>query len=209
MGQDPLLMESSPAVVLRDLVPADLVDARRIVATAFAGEAFAVGMFGESPLARLVGMTNEYSSWPETSTPLVLAAEVAGLLIGVGSATRPGECRLCDGFDETLRPDTTPAARIERSFQLACRQAHLDSGLPPHGHIATVATDPSIQGAGVGRLVVAGLLDRLRQAGARCAVLECLTTRESFYRHLGFDRVVEFDDPGGPGLRSVLMRIDQ
>ena len=32
--------------------------------------------------------------------------------------------------------------------------------------------------------------------------------REAFYGRCGFRRVFEFDDPGSPGLRNVLMRID-
>ena len=89
-------MEREPTVVLRDLRPDDLEAARRIVATAFAGEPFAVGMFGEPPMHRLVGMTGEYSSWPSAANPIVVVAEADGLVVAVASATVPGECHLCD-----------------------------------------------------------------------------------------------------------------
>ena len=207
MGQA-LGVESNTSVVVRELQPSDYAAARRIIATAFAGEAFAFGMFSESPVDRLVGMTGEYGSWPWAPNPIVIGAEAAGLLVAVGMVTAPGECHLCDDFDETTGPGATRAARIEHEFQLACRRAHLDSALPRHGHISVVATDPFIQRAGVGRLVVGALLDRLWKTDAECAVLECVTSRATFYEHFGFRRVVEFDDPGGPDLRTVLMRVD-
>jgi ribosomal protein S18 acetylase RimI-like enzyme len=193
-------------LVVRDLVPDDYAVARRIVATAFGGEPFAAAMFGASPLDRFVGMAEQYDSWPWGSNPVVVGAEVRGSIVGVAMATLPGACHLCDDFDTTDDPTATTAQRIEREFQVACREAHAGARLPPHAHITTVATDPFLAGCGVGRRVVGELVARLGSVGARCAVLECLTTREQFYANVGFQRVVEFDDPGGPGLRSVLMR---
>ena len=204
-GQAAPVHSKSP-VIFRDLRRDEFAAARRIIATAFAGEAFAVGMFGESSIDRLVGMIGEYATWPWAANPMVIGAQAADLLIGVGLATAPGECHLCDDFDESAVVDA-PAARIEREFQLACRQAHLGTGLPPHGHISAVASDPFIHGSGVGRRIVGALIDRIWMTDAECAVLECLTTRAAFYEHVGFRRVVEFDDPGGPELRAVLMRI--
>ena len=202
-------MEREPTVVLRDLRPDDLEAARRIVATAFAGEPFAVGMFGEPPMHRLVGMTGEYSSWPSAANPIVVVAEADGLVVAVASATVPGECHLCDHLDAAAAPVVlSQSERIEREFQLACRRAHLTEQLPSHAHISTVATDAFLRGSGIGREVVGELVSRCWKSGADCAVLECLTSREAFYRRCGFRRVEEFADPGGPGLRSVLMRMD-
>ncbi len=196
------------AVSLRALVAADYPVARRLVASAFAGEPFAVGMFGESQLDRFAGMCREYSTWPWGANPVAVGAELAGTVVGVAVATPPGACHLCDDFDESEPPEATRAAQIEHEFQLRSRRAHLDAGLPPHAHIASVATEPVLEGCGVGRQVVEHLVARLWDAGARCAVLECLTGREQFYANMGFRRVTEFDDPGGPGLRSLLMRRD-
>lgn len=201
-------MQPETAVTLRELASGDLPAARRIIATAFAGEAFAVGMFGESRLDRLVGMMGEYGDWPSAPGPIIVGAEAGGVLVGVALATLPGACHLCDEFDETSTPGSTRAERIEHEFQSVCRAAHLGSGLPAHAHIATVATDPFVQGSGVGRRIVRALVDRVFADGAECVALECLTTREQFYARSGFRRVAEFDDPGGPGLRCVLMRND-
>ena len=161
-----LCVQPKTSLNLRDLRAEDLPAVRRLIATAFAGEAFAVGMFGEAQLDRLVGMTGEYRSWPWASNPIVVVAEVDGVVIGVALATLPGACHLCDEFDEKAVPDSTPAGQIEHEFQLACRAAHRDEDLPAHAHIATVATDPFVQGSGVGRRVVRELVDRLFAIGS-------------------------------------------
>jgi ribosomal protein S18 acetylase RimI-like enzyme len=197
-----------PVVSLRSLTSADYAVARRIVATAFAGEPFAVGMFGESALDRFAGMAREYSTWPWASNPVGIAAEVGDSLVAVAIATLPGACQLCDGFDKVEHPQSTRAEQIEYQFQLACRNAHLAQNLPPHAHIATVATDLFLRGCGIGERVVHELIERLWSEGARCAVLECLTTREQFYVRAGFTRIADFADPAGPTLRSALMRFD-
>jgi N-acetylglutamate synthase-like GNAT family acetyltransferase len=196
-------------VVYRDHDRAEDPLARRIIATAFAGEPFAYGMFGESPIDRLAGMTDTYREWPFAERPLIAAASADQALLGVAVATLPGDCHLCEQFEDVaLDSDATRGERIEHEFQLASRQAHLEAGLPPHAHIATVAIDPLLHGGGVGLGLVDWLLGQIWQSGATCAVLTCLTTRESFYRRLGFQRIGEYPDPAGPDLRCALMRLD-
>jgi ribosomal protein S18 acetylase RimI-like enzyme len=165
-------------------------------------------MFGESALARFAGLASEYEAWPSAANPIVIGAEAAGHLVGVALATLPGECGLCDTFDQSKPRVSTEAERIEHEFQLACRSSHLTNDLPPHAHITTVATEPILHGSGVGRLLMSALVDRLRSRDADCVVLECLTSRAAFYEHCGFERLDEFADPGGPDLRAVLMQSD-
>ena len=194
--------------VVQELALDEYTVARRMIATTFADEPFAYGMFGESPVDRFEGMMGEYASWPDAVDPVVVAAVLAGVVVGVGYATLPGNCSLCDRSDETNEPGHS-AHPIEIEFQSACRHAHLSQKLPPHAHVSTVATDHFLRGSGVGRLVVEGLLGRLATAGVDTVVLECLTARGRFYERFGFRRLTEFPDPGGPDLRSVLMRLDQ
>jgi GNAT superfamily N-acetyltransferase len=202
-------VKSLSPITFRDLSVDDHSVARRLVATAFAGEPFATGMFGGSAIDRLSGMIDQYQTWPWAPNGITIAAAADGAVVGVAVATRPGQCALCDEFDDAA-PDAgaTHADQVEHEFQIACRAAHIAADLPPHAHITTVAIDPFLHGCGVGALLVDELLGRVWSVGARCAVLECLTTREAFYVRFGFRRVVEFADPGGPDLRSVLMFID-
>lgn len=126
----------------------------------------------------------------------------------MAAATLAGKCALCDAFDEFPATVATDAERIERDFQLACRQSHLTSRLPPHAHVPTAATEPTLHGSGVGRLLMRALADHLRSQGVEDVVLECLTTRAGFYRRCGFQIVDAFTYPGGPDLSSVLMHAD-
>ncbi len=128
--------------------------------------------------------------------------------MGVGLVTLPGQCGLCDEFQSTLTAPDSEAERIDYEFQFACRNSHLESNLAPHARVRTVATEPTLHGSGIGRTLMTVLIDELRAIQVENVVLECLTSRVSFYEHFGFRRLNEFDDPGGPGLRAVLMKAD-
>jgi GNAT superfamily N-acetyltransferase len=182
--------------------------ARRIVATAFEGEPFARGMYGDSPLARFAGLADDYAAWPSSSHPILIGVEAAGHLVGVALATLPDQCGLCDVFDQTKKTVVTNAERINDEFLLVSRRSHLTSKLPTHAHITTVATEPTLHGTGIGRLLMSALIDVLRSQAVETVVLECLTGRSTFYERCGFVRVDEFADPGGPNLRTLLMRAD-
>ena len=162
-------------------------------------------MFGNSAVARFAGMARSYETWPHAPNPLVVGAKAGGHLVGVVLATLPGECGLCDASSLCDDHDGE-AGRIEYEFQVACQRAHRVSKLPSHARIETVATEATLHGSGIGRALMAAAIDGLRQRQVECVVLECLTTRAGFYEHFGFRSVNEFDDPGGPGLRAVLMR---
>jgi GNAT superfamily N-acetyltransferase len=195
-------------LTIRDLDVGDYAIARRLVGIAFAGEPFAVGMFGESLLDRFVGMAGEYADWPHLERPLAVAADAGDVLVGAAVSTFPGECELCRRVPEPPAGPMSLAAEVEWEFQLRCRDVHLRADLPRHAHLCTVAVDSFLKGVGVGRRLVEGLLDRLRALGTGCVVLECLTSRQRFYEACGFRTVIEFADPGGPDLYSVLMRLD-
>jgi ribosomal protein S18 acetylase RimI-like enzyme len=194
---------------VRDLVDADLPVVRRIMAGAFAGEPIARGMFGDSILDQLVGMAGDYATWPWAEGLTTLVVEDRGMVLGAAAASPPGSCKLCDRFHHELRDGATVAERIEHEFQLACQIAHVGADLPPHAHITSVAIDPLAHGAGLGQVLVAGLLEQIWADDTDTAVLECLTTRESFYARFGFRTVASFPDPAGPDLTCVLMRLDR
>jgi GNAT superfamily N-acetyltransferase len=195
-------------VTFRDAVADDYPAIRRLAATAFASEAFATGMFGESAVARFVGMSKQYATWPGAEHPVIVIGESEGVLLGVASTSLPAKCHICNDVPTALGSDATQAERVDHELLMVSRDAHLRNELPPHAHIATVATEQMLRGVGLGARLIAALVDRLWAMGGECAVLECLTVRESFYERCGFRRVVDFADPAGPGLRSSLMRID-
>lgn len=177
----------------------------RIVAAAFSGEAFTVGMYGPHRSERYRRLLDDYRSFPSSSYEVAVAS-VDDTAVAVATLQRPGACALCTTAAPELDADADKGAQIDHEFELRCRAAHASAHLPPdHARIPTVATEPFLAGEGLGRLVVASVLDRAWELGAPCVALECLRSRAAFYGHLGFDEVIEFDDPGGPGLRSLLM----
>src|SRR5207342_1221553 len=109
--------------------------------------------------------------------------EAGGHLVGIALATLPGQCELCEAFDQSKPGPTmeTDAERIEREFQSACRRSHLTTELPPHAHITTVATEPALHGSGIGRALMDALAEALRSRDVEWVVLECLTSRALFY----------------------------
>lgn len=194
-------------LVVVDLAARDLERARELIARAFTGEPFKHGMYGESVLDRFVGSRRDFATWPSGTEPIAVGVALEGVLVGVGAATRVGLCAFCDEWSDAPAPED-PAGAIEHEFELRCRLAHRAAGLPPHGHIRSLGVEPALHGAGIGRVVVAGLLERLRDAGSTTVTLECIVARSRFYEHLGFVPVHEFDDPGGSGLRTRLLRHD-
>ena len=147
---------------------------------------------------------DQYRGYPGAGIYFAIVAVANDEIVGAAVATGPGSCRLCDQEAPSV-PAFSHADQVEQEFQFACRKAHLQAALPAHMHVQTVATDPFLQGCGIGRLLLAELAARAVAAGAACVALECLTTRAGFYERIGFGAVDDFADPGGDGLRSVLM----
>ena len=55
------------------------------------------------------------------------------------------------------------------------------------GILSSVAVLPEAQGTGIGRLLVAAVLNRMWAAGAECVELDCNTDLVPFCRHFWFD----------------------
>jgi GNAT superfamily N-acetyltransferase len=192
-------------VTIGPMQPVHRPQLRRIVAAAFSGEPFTIGMYGPIRSERYRRLLQDYQDYPSDRYDVTVAA-VDQVVVALASLELPGDCGLCTRPMPELAADADAGAAIDHAFELRCRHAHASSGLPDdHARITTVATEPFLAGEGIGRRVVAAALDRAWAHGASCVALECLRSRAAFYAHLGFEEVVEFDDPGGPELRSLLM----
>jgi GNAT superfamily N-acetyltransferase len=192
-------------VAIRPMRPGEEPQLRRIVAAAFSGEPFSVGMYGPDRAERYRRLLQDFAEFP-TARHLVTVAAVDDAVVALAALQAPGTCSLCGSEPEAPGPDADAAAHIDFEFARRCRAAHLGAGLPSdHARITTVATEPFLAGSGIGRQVVLAALAQAWELGAPLVALECLRSRAAFYARVGFGEVTEFDDPGGPGLRALLM----
>lgn len=190
---------------VRDATPDDWPQVAPMLARAFRTEPFVPAMYGDDPIEQLAGLRALYDmTFDETRVNVV--ATIGDMVVGMAGAVRPGRCAVCDTLDMSLPMPTEPPWKvIDRQFDLLCRAAHQEAGLPPHARIGPVGSEPSMQGSGIGRAVVGGVVDRLRADGDPCIVLECIEHNEPFYTHLGFRRIGSFPDPAGS--LTVVMRL--
>jgi ribosomal protein S18 acetylase RimI-like enzyme len=82
---------------------------------------------------------------------------------------------------------------------------------PGEGEFRMLAVDPVAQGRGVGRALVAQVIDGFRAAGTRSIVLCSMTTMTAahrLYESLGFRRDPGLDWSPVPGLVLVAFRLD-
>jgi GNAT superfamily N-acetyltransferase len=75
------------------------------------------------------------------------------------------------------------------------------------GHVRHVATDPDVVRQGIGRMVLAGVIEDARGAGMDW--LDCLSTRTAvpFYRALRFRAMHPQELSLGPGISFAVMRM--
>ncbi|HYN74618.1 MAG TPA: GNAT family N-acetyltransferase [Candidatus Limnocylindria bacterium] len=181
---------------IRELVPHERGVAAGVAARAFFDEEFMVGMMGADPLTRLEGSHRLYSEEPWHTGALHLAAFAGSTMVGVVRASPLGRCFVCFGVDPTKRPDDDVAAN-EWEFERAVQAVHLRH--PEHAWISRVAVEPQLHGAGVGSALLAAAVDRVTDRPDTMVLLECLSTRESFYVRNGFHRLDDVPDPFAEG----------
>ena len=77
--------------------------------------------------------------------------------------------------------------------------------------VQTVAVEPSVQGAGLGRRLLAELLDEARRRGCRRVFLEVRTDNVAaiaLYDSEGFEHNARRSDYYGPGVDALVLRLD-
>lgn len=198
---------SVTALDVRPLDEAEWPEALRLFGRAFRDYAYARALFGEDPIDRLAGITDEFSSVPWDPAEHTAGAWAGSALVGLAGADPPGRCRVC-------RLDPPPAAppaddRIATAgyeFERERRAAH--AGLAPHTQLRHVAVEPGFQGLGIGRTVVRAVMDAVRSSGGGAMVLECIEPLEGFYAREGFETIGRFGDPIASDLLVMRRELD-
>ena len=179
-------------------------EAMTLAARSFQGEPFIAEMFGDAPVQRFANAHRFYRAAQWYESDLHLGAFVDNVLVGLCVSSPPGHCHICEHVDAGQPPEK-PAARFDWTFEVNAQAAHADQGT--HAWLSRVVVDPALQGAGIGRALVAMTLEGLREQGGSVGVLlECQPHRELLYLACGFERVRTFPDPAGPD--CLLMRAD-
>jgi predicted GNAT family N-acyltransferase len=192
-------------LTLRRLEEREWPEAMTLAARSFHGEPFAAVLFGDEPVQRFARTHRFYQAAPWSDSDQQLGAFVDGVLVGLCLSSPAGDCHICEHLDLEQPPPADPGARLDREFELNTRVAHSDQGR--HAWLGRLVVDPVLQGAGLGRALMAATLEGLRETDNSVGVLlECQAHREKLYLGSGFVTVRTFPDPGGPD--CLLMRAE-
>jgi GNAT superfamily N-acetyltransferase len=190
-------------LTMRSLRKDQWPEAMTLAARSFLKEPFMIDMFGIEPLRRFTLAHRFYRSSPWQDKDDQLGAFIGDVLVGLCLSSPPGQCHLCENTDPA-QPPTDPLLVSEWQFEVNVQAAHADQGT--HAWMRRIAVDPALQGAGIGRALIAQALDQLRGRGAPAVLLECQNHREDFYVACGFRRVDTVPEATGPV--AILMRAD-
>ena len=168
---------------IRAVTPEEWPAAARLVGRALWDEPIARVMSGEDRLERFAATQDLFVG----TDPLGKGRPVVGAFAGphvvaVASASDPSECPYC----APLSADTPPHAwdLAFRGVNEKLHVAHRD--LPPHWRIAPVASEPGLQGIGLGGLVVRAIVEEAYRREPALMTLECAPHVVAFYERLGF-----------------------
>jgi ribosomal protein S18 acetylase RimI-like enzyme len=183
-------MSTDPAV--REIGPDEWARASPVAARAFFDEEFVRAMLGDAPLRRWVDVHRLYATEPYDASAVHLGAYIDDVPVGLVRASPRGSCHVCLHIDADSPPDDQLQAG-EWAFEVEVQRTH--RAQPEHAWISRVAVEPQLQGSGIGVLLVDAARARLTEDGDGPVLLECLASREGFYRSRGFERVDEVVDP--------------
>jgi GNAT superfamily N-acetyltransferase len=181
---------------IRPIPESDRAAADGVAARAFCDEGFMVGMLGDDPVARLAGSYRLYAAERWDRDALVLGAYVGDALLGVVKASPVGACTACRTVDPTSPPDDE-MLRMDWEFEVGVVQVHARHG--EHAWISRMSVEPRLAGLGIGSALLTAALDALTEHPATTSssriLLECLSTRESWYVNHGFARLDNVPEP--------------
>jgi len=192
-----------PDIEVRSVEESDRAAADGVAARAFCDEGFMVGMLGVDPVVRLAGAYRLYAA--ETWDPLaiVLGAWAGDALLGIVKASPVGACTACRTVDPDMPPDDE-ILRKDWEFEVGVVTTHARHG--EHAWISRMAVEPRLHGTGLGGLLLEAAASDIASRGSGRVLLECLSTRESWYRSHGFVRLDDVPEPWADDVSYLMAR---
>jgi GNAT superfamily N-acetyltransferase len=176
---------------IRSVTAEEWPAAARLVGRAMWEEPLAFVMSGEDRLTRFAGMQDLFlgADLVERGRPVV-GAFARGHIVAVAAATPPADCPYCA---------TVPAEPPTHGWDVAFRPVHeklhvAHRDLPPHWRIAPVASEPGLQGIGLGGLVVRAIVEEAVRREPGLMSLECAPHVVRFYERLGFTTLADVSE---------------
>jgi GNAT superfamily N-acetyltransferase len=198
-----MTLPSTTGVDVRPVDGRDRAAADGVAARAFCDEGFMVGMLGAEPVARLGGAYRLYASEAWDDDAVVLGAYVGDALLGIVRASPVGACTACRTVDPASPPDDE-ILRKDWEFEVGVVTTHARHG--EHAWISRMAVEPRLAGLGIGGLLLESALDELSGRGGGRVLLECLSTRESWYLRHGFARLDDVPEPWADDVSYLMVR---
>lgn len=190
-------------VEIRPVAEAQRHLADGVAARAFCDEGFMLGMLGPDPVARLAGAYRLYAGEAWDPDALVLGAWVGEALLGIVKASPVGRCTACRTVDPTDPPDDD-ILRKDWEFELGVVATHARHG--EHAWISRMAVEPRLAGHGLGGRLLEAAVAALSERGGGQVLLECLSTRESWYVRHGFTRLDDVPEPWADDVSYLMVR---
>ncbi len=192
-------------VTIRPLAAERWPEAAAVAGRAFWTEAY-MRPLDEDPVGRFATVQDIYRGMDVTGAATTTLAAFAGdHVVGIACVEAAGACFFCT-MDVAADPKgDTELARRSHALDLLIRTLHV--GLPLHAYIGPVAVEPTLQGHGIGSMLVHAAWALAAADGPATVALDCDPRLEPYYASRGFRRVGVVTD--GWGFDIVGLRRDR
>jgi GNAT superfamily N-acetyltransferase len=194
---------SIPGIDVRRIDESGRAAADGVAARAFCDEGFMVGMLGADPVPRLAGAYRLYAGEAWDPDAVLLGAYAGDAVLGLVRVSPVGLCTACRTIDPAAPPDDE-IARMDWEFEVGVVATHGRHGA--HAWISRMAVEPRLAGHGLGGLLLGAAVAELAAAGPGQVLLECLSSRESWYVRHGFARVDDVPEPWADDVSYLMAR---
>ena len=174
-----------------------------VAARAFCDEGFMLGMLGPDPVARLAGAYRLYAGEAWDPEAVLLGAWGDGALLGIVRVSPVGACTACRTVDPLSPPDDE-MLRKDWEFEIGVVETHARHG--EHAWISRMAVEPRLHGSGLGGLLLEAAVAEIASRASGLVLLECLSTRETWYRRHGFERLDDVPEPWADDVSYLMAR---